>query len=249
MSKRCTGTAPEATLRGHCRWNRRVRWRGISGEPHCRHGAVWPGHRAPTSTEWRTSTARAECRARSLCRRWPIPRCVELLRTARLPHHRVQFRADSTPRRVRADRAARGSYRRASDRCERASYGTIVVAQGFAEFGPLPDNIFRAFRRHCRKASTSWRASDGDPAGGGMACIMREAGIVALFGTATLPEFRRRGVQTALIHRRLWEAAQPGCEYAVVSTMPGQRLAAQHGAPRLSRGLHQAGHGAKLAGD
>ena len=54
-----------------------------------------------------------------------------------------------------------------------------------------------------------------------MACIMREAGIVALFGTATLPGFRRRGVQTALIRQRLWEAAQSGCEYAVVSTMPG----------------------------
>jgi hypothetical protein len=28
-------------------------------------------------------------------------------------------------------------------------------------------------------------------------------------------------VQTALINRRLWAAAQQGCEYAVVSTMPG----------------------------
>ena len=95
-----------------------------------------------------------------------------------------------------------------------------VVAQGFAEFGPLPDNIFTPFA--ALPASINYLARvDAVPAGGGMACIMREAGIVALFGTATLPGFRRRGVQTALIRQRLWEAAQSGCEYAVVSTMPG----------------------------
>jgi Acetyltransferase (GNAT) family len=95
-----------------------------------------------------------------------------------------------------------------------------VVAQGFAEFGPLPDNIFTPFAAMPESINYLARV-DGVAAGGGMACIMREAGIVALFGTATLPEFRRRGVQTALIRRRLWEAAQSGCEYAVVSTMPG----------------------------
>jgi GNAT superfamily N-acetyltransferase len=36
-----------------------------------------------------------------------------------------------------------------------------------------------------------------------------------------LPEFRQRGVQSALIARRLHEAAKAGCEYAVVSTNPG----------------------------
>ena len=95
-----------------------------------------------------------------------------------------------------------------------------VVAQGFAEFGPLPDNIFTPFAAMPESINYLARV-DGVPAGGGMACIMREAGIVALFGTATLPEFRRRGVQTALIRRRLLEATQSGCEYAVVSTMPG----------------------------
>jgi len=54
-----------------------------------------------------------------------------------------------------------------------------------------------------------------------MGAILRDANIAALFGTATVPEFRGRGVQTALINRRLWEAASAGCEFAVVSTMPG----------------------------
>ena len=50
---------------------------------------------------------------------------------------------------------------------------------------------------------------------------MRNANIAVLFGT-TVPEFRGRGVQTALINRRLWAAVQQGCEYAVVSTTPGR---------------------------
>lgn len=95
-----------------------------------------------------------------------------------------------------------------------------VIAQGFAEFGPLPENLFAAFAMLPDSLSFLARVH-GEPAGGGMGAILREAGIAALFGTGTLPEFRCRGVQTALINRRLWEAAQQGCEYAVVSTLPG----------------------------
>ena len=51
--------------------------------------------------------------------------------------------------------------------------------------------------------------------------VIPEARIAAFFGTATLPEYRGRGVQTALIAQRLHEAALAGCEYAVVSTNPG----------------------------
>jgi GNAT superfamily N-acetyltransferase len=95
-----------------------------------------------------------------------------------------------------------------------------VIAKGFAEFGRLPENLFSAFATLPDSRNFLARI-DGAAAGGGMGAIMREAGIVALFGAATIPECRRRGVQTALINRRLWEAAQQGCEYAVVSTLPG----------------------------
>jgi GNAT superfamily N-acetyltransferase len=95
-----------------------------------------------------------------------------------------------------------------------------VIAQGFAEFGPLPENLFAAFASLPDSLCFLARV-DGEPAAGATGAIMRKAGIAALFGTSTLPEFRRRGVQTALINRRLWEAARQGCEYAVVSTMPG----------------------------
>ena len=95
-----------------------------------------------------------------------------------------------------------------------------VIAKGFAEFGPLPENLFAAFASVPDTLCFLARV-DGEPAGGAVGAIMREASIAALFGTATLPEFRRRGVQTSLINRRLWEAAKAGCEYAVVSTLPG----------------------------
>jgi GNAT superfamily N-acetyltransferase len=95
-----------------------------------------------------------------------------------------------------------------------------VIAQGFAEYGPVPENLFAAFATLPDSLNFLARV-DGEPVGGGMGTVMREAGIAAFFGTATIPEFRGRGVQTALINRRLWEAAQQGCEYAVVSTMPG----------------------------
>jgi hypothetical protein len=54
-----------------------------------------------------------------------------------------------------------------------------------------------------------------------MGSIMPQAGIAALFGSATILELRGRGVRTALINRRLWEAPPAGGEYAVVSALPG----------------------------
>lgn len=68
----------------------------------------------------------------------------------------------------------------------------------------------------------------GEPAGGGS---MRIAGRVAqLCGASTLPEFRRRGVQTALLRARLAHAARAGCELATMTTLPGTR--SQHNARR-----------------
>ena len=62
---------------------------------------------------------------------------------------------------------------------------------------------------------------DGDIVGGGS---LRVAGRVAqLGGAATLPAYRRRGVQSALIAHRLDAAAAAGCKVAVVTTQPGSK--------------------------
>jgi GNAT superfamily N-acetyltransferase len=60
---------------------------------------------------------------------------------------------------------------------------------------------------------------NGEPAG---AAGMRMAdGVAQLCGAGTLPAHRRRGVQTALLRRRLADAARAGCDLAVVTTQPG----------------------------
>jgi GNAT superfamily N-acetyltransferase len=46
-----------------------------------------------------------------------------------------------------------------------------------------------------------------------------------LGGAATLPAFRRRGVQRALIEARLAVAARAGCELAIVTADPGSSSA------------------------
>jgi GNAT superfamily N-acetyltransferase len=62
---------------------------------------------------------------------------------------------------------------------------------------------------------------DGRAAGGGGMFVCQGIGI--LCGAATLPRFRRRGVQAALLRRRLEDAAAGGCDLAIVTTAPGSR--------------------------
>jgi hypothetical protein len=60
---------------------------------------------------------------------------------------------------------------------------------------------------------------DGQVAGGGT-LVMRE-GVAGLFGASTLPAFRQRGVQTALLNTRLARAARCGCDLAACLAAPG----------------------------
>ncbi|WP_327093806.1 GNAT family N-acetyltransferase [Nocardia vinacea] len=62
---------------------------------------------------------------------------------------------------------------------------------------------------------------DGKPVGG--ASLRLSDGVAQLCGAATLPEFRRRGVQGALLSMRLAAAAAAGCDLAVVTTLPGSK--------------------------
>ena len=57
-------------------------------------------------------------------------------------------------------------------------------------------------------------------------------GVASFGGAGTLPEFRNRGVQRALLLARIALAAESGCDLAMVCTEPGsdsQRNAAHHG--------------------
>lgn len=70
-------------------------------------------------------------------------------------------------------------------------------------------------------ARTYLARRDGTVAGGGGLRITD--GVAQLVGAATAPEHRRRGVQTALLGRRLADAAAAGCDIAVVTTAPGSK--------------------------
>ena len=61
----------------------------------------------------------------------------------------------------------------------------------------------------------------GVPAGG--ASMRLFEGVAQLCGAATLPEHRRRGVQSALLLARLEIAGRAGCDVAVVTTQPGSK--------------------------
>jgi hypothetical protein len=57
----------------------------------------------------------------------------------------------------------------------------------------------------------------------GVAMLRLDEGLAQFCGAATLPGFRRRGVQTALLHRRLADAFHNGCELALMTTQPGSK--------------------------
>lgn len=103
---------------------------------------------------------------------------------------------------------------------ETANDWMSTIAKGFEQDIVVAESVFGGFA--ALPGATSFLARiEGKVVGGAGGRIIPEAGIGALFGTATLPDYRGRGVQTALIARRLHEAALHGCEYAVVSTVPG----------------------------
>jgi hypothetical protein len=62
---------------------------------------------------------------------------------------------------------------------------------------------------------------DGEVAAGSTMRLFE--GVAQLCGATTRPRFRRRGLQTAMLHHRLREAAAAGCDLAVVTTEPGSK--------------------------
>lgn len=68
------------------------------------------------------------------------------------------------------------------------------------------------FRRYC-----AWIGG----ALAGIATLRIDDGVAQLCGAATLPSFRKRGVQSALLRRRLADGAAAKCDVAVVTTQPG----------------------------
>jgi len=69
---------------------------------------------------------------------------------------------------------------------------------------------------------------DGQPAAAGGLAI--HDGVALLAGASTIPEFRHRGAQSALLEERLAHAARTGCDLAMICAGPGS--ASQRNAER-----------------
>lgn len=96
-----------------------------------------------------------------------------------------------------------------------------TVARGFLETDTLSQSYLDLF---CvafhQPGSTCFGAfAQGHPVGGA-AVIVRD-GVAAFGGASTLPEFRKQGIQTALLQTRLAYAREHGCRLAMVTTLPG----------------------------
>src|SRR5260370_5727589 len=98
---------------------------------------------------------------------------------------------------------------------------TMTVAQGFAENAPVPPEILDVMKMFASGPSAECYLArvDGNVVGGATLAIRK--GVAGLFGASTLPAFRNRGVQTALLHARLARASELGCDLAASLTQPG----------------------------
>jgi GNAT superfamily N-acetyltransferase len=72
---------------------------------------------------------------------------------------------------------------------------------------------------------------DGQVVATGAGLVIPDHKIVGLYGAGTLEKYRGRGLQTAILERRMEAAAEAGCEYAVIITQGG--TTSQRNAERL----------------
>ena len=107
-----------------------------------------------------------------------------------------------------------------------------TVAEGWREFTEIADLMPGLMRVAAgRQDALSFLAElDGQPIGAGALAI--HEGVALLAGASTIPEWRHRGAQRALLESRLEYAARAGCDLAMMCAEPGstsQRNAERNG--------------------
>ena len=102
-----------------------------------------------------------------------------------------------------------------------ADLWTRTVCQGFAEQIAITSDLLETVSCfvHSPLATCFLAFVQGMPAGG--AALGIHEGVAIVNGASTLPEYRNRGIQTALLRTRLAAAAEKGCELAMTNTGPG----------------------------
>ncbi|MCB9882112.1 MAG: GNAT family N-acetyltransferase [Planctomycetes bacterium] len=115
---------------------------------------------------------------------------------------------------------------------ENLSSWCATAVRGWSEYGDLRELMDEVARvTIAREGAILYLARlEGEPVAAG-ALAMHE-GVALLAGASTVPEARRRGAQRALLERRLRDAAEMGCDLAMMCARPGsssQRNAERHG--------------------
>jgi GNAT superfamily N-acetyltransferase len=104
---------------------------------------------------------------------------------------------------------------------QEAKLWTQTVAEGFAEHYPVTQAMLDVMEGFYGRSDACFFLAfmDGIVAGGGG--VFAGQGVGGLFGASTLPAFRRRGVQTALLAARFAWARDRGCDILVSFARPG----------------------------
>lgn len=100
----------------------------------------------------------------------------------------------------------------------------FATPDGSAPTAPMPREVLESVFADFLRAEGQRRylaMIDGEPAGAASARF--DDGVAQLCGAATIPHRRRRGVQRALLERRLADAVLEGCDVATVVTAPGSQ--------------------------
>jgi GNAT superfamily N-acetyltransferase len=104
---------------------------------------------------------------------------------------------------------------------EHTDLWTLTVSQGFSEKFPVTQEVLDVMKMFAHGSNVECYLARVDGAVAGGATLAVREGVAGLFGASTLPAFRNRGVQTALLKQRLARAAEQNCDLAVCLAAPG----------------------------
>ncbi|MCC6366094.1 MAG: GNAT family N-acetyltransferase [Bryobacterales bacterium] len=96
-----------------------------------------------------------------------------------------------------------------------------TAAEGWREYTDVSELLPGIMRVMCaRRDNLTFLAEvEGHPVAAGSLAI--HDGVALLAGASTVPEWRRRGAQAALLEARLSHARQSGCDVAMIGAEPG----------------------------
>lgn len=100
-------------------------------------------------------------------------------------------------------------------------YGAVCLSTESKGAKPPPESAWQTVERVIRHPRVACIAAMARGSIVGVCSVEVDGEVAALFGTKVLPEFRRRGIQRAMIKARLAIAAERGALIATVGSRPG----------------------------